>query len=143
MRKVITDGGKKASGFSQESKDCTVRALSICCAVSYEEAHAALASEGRRTARPCTTSVLLRAVNKFKHAEPLTVPRELKNIYLPDGFYVQRWLGCNIKTFVQNLGPGRYLISIKKHVFAVIDGVIYDSFKQHAGARVQGAWRIL
>lgn len=55
---------------------------------------------------------------------------------------VHRWVGPSIKQFVQSHPTGRYILRIKKHVFAVIDGKMYDAYKQHGGAEVQRAWEI-
>ncbi len=47
IKKVITDAGRVESGFQEENKDCTVRALAKAGGISYEQAAWRRGSAGR------------------------------------------------------------------------------------------------
>ena len=93
--------------FGNESRDCTVIAVSHCLGISYKEAHDKLAGLGRspnmgfpfRIEYVNTLGIVVRTDIR---------PRTFKEVY-------------------PLLKQGRFIVRIKGHVFAVVDGVIYDS----------------
>jgi hypothetical protein len=153
IRKVTSDAGRTQGGFADEKKDCTVRALVNAGNLSYEQAHKIMAEEGREYGGfGRVFAGILNAHKKnlldFKHVElrvyqkkfnrhPGFVGRDNKAIM----WY--RWTGPTIKQFISEHSKGRYIVTIKRHAFAIIDGAIHDLFKQHAGATVLSAWEII
>lgn len=116
MHIVKTDGGAKAEGRGRERADCTVRATAICLGVPYAEAHQRLAALGRK--RGC----------RFPFG---TVAAKL-------GLADRAELSCRrLSTVLPQLGKGRYVVSVSCHVFAVVDGVVHDTFVPKENAHVR------
>lgn len=151
--KVITDAGRVTSGYAGEEKDCTVRALAKAGNMSYEQAHTIMAEEGRKTGRGASMigGILNAAMKKLLTYKYIELPKHERVYNGAPGFVginnrpilVHRNVGPNIKQFVERYPRGRYILRIKKHVFAVIDGVMYDKYKQHGGAEVKAVWEII
>jgi len=126
-RAILTDGGRAGSRRPRQSKDCTVRAVALARNIPYDAAYDLLHEAGRKCSR---------------------------------GFHVQRWLGdqawatkipfpavkgqprMNPATFTKQLPTGRFICRVAKHVFAVIDGVVHDSFENRPDRCIYTAWAI-
>ncbi len=117
----ITDGGRKASSFPSETLDCTVRALALAGSMDYDKAHAIMESLGRKPRRGH------RGYNG-KMAK-LTGSRCVKR-------------SGSLGKFVATHPEGSYLVSIKSHVTAVIDGHVFDSCPPSPHSRVEKASRM-
>ena len=78
---------RKSSDAMNETKDCTVIAVSVVCGIPYEEAHALLAKAGRKP-RKGTSVVLYHNVirRQVKHAGVLTGVRVFTEDD-PNGWY--------------------------------------------------------
>lgn len=124
---VATDAGR----IPGESNDCTVRALATVTGLPYEKAHAILANFGRQRNKGVVMA-------QFMHEAWRGIISGLEAFkvqILPyDGLTVERFLRRNPK--------GRYLVSIRQHVFAVIDGKAYDTGLSRSRSRVDGLWKI-
>jgi len=104
-----TDGGRTASGLSGEQLDCTVRAFAIARGVPYIEAHAELSRLGRLPGKGFKFRVVAQK-------RPDLFTRQ----YLPKG---ER---RRVRTLLRTLPPGRHVLRIHRHVFAVVDGIVHD-----------------
>jgi hypothetical protein len=107
-----------------EANDCTVRALAAVNGMTYEEAHAAMAAAGRVARRGLRLDAL-RAVYAAQGG----------------GGYVNRGDRPTLASFMREQGPGRYVVLVKGHVFALVDHVQYDLNLNGARKRVWGFWR--
>ena len=100
-----------------ESKDCSVRAVSIACNIPYPDSHTTFHMFGRKpckgTPRTVTDAVLdfLADIGDIQYWKPLQVP---------DGLTVR-----SIATDPQ-FNKGRYIVIISRHMLAMIDGVVHD-----------------
>lgn len=124
---IQSDGGRGASRRPKQSNDCTVRALAIARNMAYDDAYDLLAEAGRKCAR---------------------------------GFHLQHWLNdqpfarkmafqavkgqrrMNPAAFCARFTKGRYICRASKHVFAVIDGVLYDTARNRPDRCIYTAWEI-
>ena len=116
----LTDGGRVGEGFTHESKDCAVRALAILKGWTYAKSHSYWESKGRKP---------------------------------NDGVYwhqncgdagVQKVPGINggsIGKVLASLPKGRFVIRVRHHVFAVIDGVPQDTFCPNARGHVKAVYQ--
>jgi hypothetical protein len=153
LNRKITDAGRSQAGFGQENNDCTVRALAKAGNIDYKLAHEIMAEEGRKP--NCTSNMMCGLLNardknllKYEHVQLAKHERMFQyaiGFFGPTGECLKfnKMVGPNINQFVQQHPRGRYIVRIKRHVFAVIDGVIYDRYKQHAGALVLAAYKII
>ena len=104
-----TDAGRASSGFAAvERLDCSVRAVAIALRLSYAQAHGKLKALGRRTG--CKL-----------YKSPAVFLDGLGLVQRPD-------LSCRtVATAVRYMTEGRFIVRVPQHVFAVIDGIIFDT----------------
>lgn len=113
--KAIWDKMATASAAHGENNDCTVKALTAATGLTYDECHAALKTAGRKNRRGC-----------HMHREGVAAATAL-------GFHMTR-LGphqYNAKTMItaerdRNLKKGRFVLRVRGHVAALIDGKVID-----------------
>lgn len=118
-----------------EENDCTVRALALAAGFTYDVAHEMIADKCGRKPRKGTAFIKL-----LPHGNVPTIIGNYKvtwhhlKAYYDYTQYRPRRKGTTLKQLLgSGVLPARAVISIANHVFAVIDGVAYDTF--HAGAR--------
>jgi hypothetical protein len=119
MRFEFNDGGRLASGFKGTAGDCVTRAIAIATGKPYREVYDAMAS-GNAKARG-------------KNSARQGIPRSVYHPYLIAlGF---SWVptmtigsGCKVHLADGELPNGRLIVRVSKHLTAVIDGVIFDTF---------------
>lgn len=102
---------RKESNYIRENNDCSVIALSMVYDKSYSEIHRLLSHLGRKQGRGFNT---ITAIKTLGRASKPIYPKQ------PNGSLY------TIKTIVDILPVGKFLIFTKGHVLACIDGEIYD-----------------
>lgn len=117
------DGGAAAAGF-KESRDCAVRALAIAMGKPYAEVHAALKQLGRKNRRGINGAQWRAAKRMFS----LESREE----------FACRHLG----TALPEIQTGRYLCWVSGHFFAVVDGVVHDTWEQKSGRKIKMLYAI-
>lgn len=125
---VETDGGRKASTRSRQTNDCTVRAITVATGLSYDEVYDILADLGR------------------KCSKGWGIPKQFDI----RGYRLQ-WQAfqavkgerrMNPVRFCREYPKGRYIGRTAKHVFAVIDGTVYDLYKERDDRCIYGCWSV-
>jgi hypothetical protein len=134
---VETDGGRKESGFGSEDYDCTVRALAHVSGLTYADCHRTAELAGRLYG--CKSS-MQRIINQAAAEGKIQVVRTHKY----KTFFGQSALTC--PTVAQWLKmpencEGKFIVRWHGHVFAVINGVIFDSYPPRMGKRVMFVWK--
>jgi hypothetical protein len=151
MKKVILDC-RTGIFKNTETNDCTVGALATAANIPYEQAHNIMEKTGRRIGRGGTIFrgiVHASLVGLLKYTI-LELPKHKRVFNAAPGFVgvngkailTTHFVGPSIKQFIAQHPRGRYIVKIKRHAFALIDGVMFDRYKQHAGAIVKNAWKI-
>ena len=102
-----TDAGRSAAGFT-ECRDCTVRAYAIAKQIPYADAHAKLKALGRKQRRGWDWA------GQFANSDEFEL--------LPE-FSARR-----VEKVLPELPPGRFVVHVRGHVFAVVDGVACDDY---------------
>lgn len=100
---------------SVDDNDCGVRALEVALDITYEEAFAFLAAHGREPGEGMPTGWLH---SHKRYREPVF------------GFIIRPYRfgrRLRVKRRQKVLSEGRWLVIIPGHIFAVKDGVIYDT----------------
>lgn len=107
-----------------EARDCTVRALAAVKDMQYDQAHAALAAAGREPRRGMSLE-------------------QLKPAYAAQGggCYINRSDRPTLASFLRDQPAGKYIVLVRGHVFALVDGVQIDMEKNGARKRVWGFWQ--
>jgi len=124
---VCTDGGRASSSRPRQRNDCTVRALAIAGSLSYDDAYDLLKESGRKCSRGFQFSTWL---NRQKWAARISFPA------------VKGQRRMNPATFVRQFPKGRFICQVAKHVFAIVDGVLLDSFENRPDRCIYAAWEI-
>jgi hypothetical protein len=139
---VYDDGGREAAGFKGDADDCTVRAIAIATGLPYHAVYLDL-----------TRRMKMRARRKGKPTVGVKVsPRNGVPIEVSKEFMAERgwqWVptmsigsGTTVHLREDELPDGRVIARVSKHVCAVIDGVVRDTFDpSRDGQRaVYGYW---
>lgn len=124
MNFYYTDGGRAAAGFRGKAGDCVTRAIAIATETPYREVYDALnqlAKSERIGKRKRRKSSARNGVHKR------TYTKYLKSL----GW---RWTptmhigsGCQVHLTESELPSGRLIVSVSRHMTAVIDGTIHDT----------------
>jgi hypothetical protein len=128
MRFHFDDGGRTAAGFKGTAGDCVCRAVAIAAQLPYRQVYAALAegnaseprrygrmSAGRRSARN-GINTRLKWFDDYMQSLGFTWVATMKI-----------GEGCKVHLRDGELPAGRLVVSLSRHMTAVIDGVLHDT----------------
>lgn len=120
------DGGRAAAGFKGAAGDCVARAIAIAADRPYREVYARLADinantrhKGKRRARTARAGIIVQRT-AFKR-----YMAELGFEWVPT---MGIGTGCKVHLCAEELPSGRIIASVSRHMTAVIDGVIHDTY---------------
>lgn len=114
IKNFVESTGGRTEQYAHENNDCTVRALANACEVSYQEAHDYMRSHGRKDKKGANsiTAYANALIGKYKvSALPISYP--IKTV---------------AQTFKAGLPP-RCIVRVNRHVFAVVNGKVLDTFR--------------
>ena len=140
MKLVINDGGRSQAGYKGLTGDCVVRAVAIASNKPYQEVYDminVLAQGERRGKRKRGVSSAREGVFKGTYKKLM---EQLGFKWTPT---MQIGSGCTVHLKDGEIPMiGRLVVSVSKHLTAVIDGVIHDTHDpQRGGTRcVYGYW---
>jgi hypothetical protein len=135
MQFVYNDGGRKAAGFRGVADDCVVRAIAIATEIPYRKVYHELQADidafmvhGRKSK---LRSQLLYARATKRASVRYGVHKPFFKTYLEDiGWQwtptMQIGSGCKVHLREDELPRGRIVVTVSKHLVALIDGVIHD-----------------
>lgn len=137
---------KGVSSFPGESKDCTVRALANALELPYDEVHAEMKAAGRKNNEGAYNHQFTPVY--MKHGfKPVCVFGTTNGAmwslkYLKqNGIETIHKAGITIGRLLPYLAEGRYIVEVKGHVFAVVDGEVIDGVCCKTGASVECIWK--
>lgn len=147
MKYQFNDGGREKAGFKGTTGDCVVRSIAIATEKPYQEVYDAVFEAGV-TYGDSKRDKFARHIRK-KGASPRDgVHKAVTRAYLtgigwkwtPTMFIGQ---GCKVHLKAEELPSGRLVVSVSKHLVAVIDGVINDTYDCSRGETrcVYGYWQ--
>lgn len=139
MNHVINDGGRAAAGYQGKTGDCVTRAIAIATGKPYQEVYDALnthAKAERRGSRKRGISSARTGVYRSTYQRYLAA---LGWVWTPTMFIGS---GCKVHLRDGELPMGRLIVSLSRHLCAVVDGVIHDTHDcSREGTRcVYGYW---
>jgi hypothetical protein len=139
MRFQFDDGGRAAAGYKGKTGDCTCRAIAIAAELPYQRVYDLLnehAQEQRLTKRQPRRGSARTGIYKN------TIRRVLASLGWEWTPTMGIGTGCKFHLRDGELPPGDLIVSVSKHVVAVIDGVIHDTHDpSRDGTRcVYGYW---
>lgn len=149
MSKPITfqfnDGGRNAAGHKGKAGDCVCRAIAIATGLPYQQVFDRLA-DGNVSQRKSK-----RSKKERQHTANngiMTKRKWFKDYMLELGFTWHPTMsigsGCKVHLKADELPSGRIVCNVSRHVVAVIDGVINDTYDcSRRGTRcVYGYWKL-
>jgi hypothetical protein len=139
MKFQYNDGGRAAAGFhGGKARDCVTRAISIAAEMPYNDVYYAIneACENER----------VKCGHRRSSARTGVAKSIYKNYLSKLGW---KWTptmhigsGCQVHLRDGELPMGRLIVSVSRHMVAVIDGVIHDTYEESRGGTrcVYGYW---
>lgn len=119
---VHDDGGRSAYFIGERAGDCVVRAFAICLERDYKEVYDRMAElnqqYGGRKYKTARDGVSKQAYKRYAGFETDLVWHPLMGI----------GTGCTVHLRPDELPMGRIICRVTKHMVAVIDGVIHDTY---------------
>ena len=123
MKFLYDDGGRHAAGYRGSAGDCTTRAIAIATGKPYQEVYDALNALIRSK----------RQTRRMRRGSARTgTPHGIDREYLQALGWT--WTptmkigsGCKVHLKADELPGGRLIVSVSRHLVAVIDGVIHDT----------------
>jgi len=118
------DGGRIDAGFRGKTGDCVCRALAIATGKPYQEVYDALNALA-------TSEKITKRKRKISDSR-LGVFRTTYQKYLESLGWkwtptMQIGSGCKVHMRADELPSGRLVVSLSRHLSAVIDGEVYDT----------------
>jgi hypothetical protein len=137
---VYDDGGRAAAGFKGATRDCVTRAISIATSKPYKEIYDSINQVARSERRGKRKSGISSARTGVYKQTTKKYVESLGWRWTPT---MQIGSGCRVHLCKGELPSGRLIVSVSRHVVAVIDGVIHDTHDcSRGGTRcVYGYWR--
>lgn len=131
------DGGRTKAGYGG---DCVTRAVAIAAQMPYQEVFEAIHNLAQSTER--ITKRRKRKSNPAMSVRKATSKRYIRSLgwkYTPT---MGIGTGCRVHLRAHELPSGRLIVHVSKHLVAVIDGVIHDTYNpDREGTRcVYGYW---
>lgn len=116
------DGGRAAAGFTGKTGDCVTRAIAIPTGKPYREVYDGINTlAGKATART-------------------GVPKKIFHAYMAQLGW--KWVptmqfgkGCTTHLNKAELPQGRLVVQVSKHMVAMIDGVVHDTYDSTRGGK--------
>jgi hypothetical protein len=134
------DGGRTAAGYRGKTGDCVVRSIAIATGLPYQQIYDLV----NRAAVHERTGTRKRGKSNARTGVYKSTIRRLMNslgwVWTPT---MQIGSGCTVHLRPDELPPGPLVVSVSKHLTAVIDGVIHDTHDcSRRGTRcVYGYWQ--
>ena len=123
MSWVYDDGGRSEAGFKGETGDCVCRAISIATGLKYKDVYDYINEFAK-----------CEKVGKAKKSNARTGVRKETSRKLLESIGWE-WIplmgigtGCKVHLKSEELPKGKIICKCSKHLVAVIDGVIHDTY---------------
>lgn len=122
MKYAHDDGGRSAAGFKGNTGDCVCRSIAIATQIPYLDVYAMLNESSQRERRVRGKSSARTGVHKA------TYRRVLESLGWKFTPTMAIGSGCRVHLTDGELPMGRLIVVVSKHLCAVIDGVIHDTY---------------
>ena len=135
--KHVVLSGKEIGSHLGDRNNCTVVATAKAEGLDYDYAHHLVSGLGRNFRKRFYTSRI--AKNRGWAYIPAVFRKYLH--HYENGAVIPR---CSVGSLLKSgkLSKGRYVVQVRGHVFAVVDGVSYDSGKLRPRQIVKGVYTV-
>lgn len=130
MDTIYNDGGRAAAGFKGAAGDCVVRAIAIAAELPYAEVYATCAKGNAsiRVGRKTKPGAKRRSARNGTYTNRKWFQDYMRSLGFEWVSTMGIGTGCKVHLETGELPKGRLVVRVSKHVCAVIDGVIHDTF---------------
>lgn len=139
---ILKSADNGVQRFDNESKDCTVRALANAAGMPYKLAHKIMEKQGRQPNRGLYFEPLHQAYIRMGFKLMGVYGRTNGSRYIAGSLNVEPKQGTTLGKILMELQSGRYIVKIRGHVLAVVDGKILDYGNNSAGSRVAAVYKL-
>lgn len=132
MTWIYDDGGRAEAGFKGSAGDCSTRAIAIATGRSYADIYSTLTALSKATGgKTAREGVSRKVIRKFL--------AEIGWTWTPT---MHIGSGTTVHLRADELPAGRIIVSLSRHISAVIDGIPHDTYDaSRDGSRcVYGFW---
>jgi hypothetical protein len=136
----FNDGGRSASGYRGKTGDCVVRSVAIATGLPYQHIYDLV---NRSSVYERTGTRKRGKSNARTGVYKSTIKRVMNSLGWVWTPTMQIGSGCTVHLRADELPPGWLVVSVSKHLTAVVDGVIHDTHDcSRRGTRcVYGYWQ--
>lgn len=148
MTFVHNDGGRAGADLVGDVGDCVTRSIAIATQRPYREVYDALHATALGDDAYMKSLKQRYGKNARRHASPRDgVNKKIYENYLKEIGWI--WTptmhigsGCKVHLVADELPPGRLIVRLSKHMCAVIDGVVHDTYDPSRDGKrcVYGYW---
>lgn len=138
MEFIYNDGGRANAGWKGSTGDCVTRAIAIATENSYQTVYTRL-NEIAKKERPRNGHKRSSARNGTGRYTYDRYMAELGWTWVPT---MKVGKGCVVHLNDKELPKGRLVVRVSRHMTAMVDGVIHDTYDCSRGGRrcVYGYW---
>jgi hypothetical protein len=138
MEWQYNDGGRSGAGYKGDAGDCVVRAIAIATDRPYKDVYDVLWAEID------SKSTVKRGNSPRNGVAKKAIKRYMESLGWTWTPTMQIGSGCKVHLRADELPTGTIVVSVSKHVCAVIDGVVHDTYDPtRDGTRcVYGYWSL-
>jgi len=134
MNKIweYNDGGRAEAGYKGNAGDCVTRSISIVTGLPYQKVYDDLKSANKEYAESKRTKVA-RSLKRNGNTPRNGVYKQVYRPYLESLGYkfvstMGIGTGCKMHLSSEELPKGKIIARVSKHLCAVVDGVIQDTY---------------
>ncbi len=153
--KDVIAGIKTSKVANKETNDCVVKAVAAATGVNYDTAHSFVKETFNREDRKGVLGKeLVENMSKLsevgvakigtKDVSFEVMPKQaITNMYKLYGELIHRQK--TVKSFMESYPKGSYIVTVAKHAFAVVDGVMIDNVgtEYKPTRKVTGAYKVI
>jgi len=118
------DGGRREAGWQGDTGDCVCRSIAIACELPYQKVYDDL----NILIKSCRQTKRIRGSHSRTGVSRKIYDTYLKNLGWSWKACVTIGSGCTIHLKKEELPAGNIIARVSKHLVAVIDGMINDTF---------------
>ncbi|HEY0308112.1 MAG TPA: hypothetical protein VGB94_08125 [Acidobacteriaceae bacterium] len=130
MEFIFHDGGRATAGYKGRTGDCVTRAIVIATGKTYQEVYDEL---NRLAQAECVSKRKKKRSNSRTGVYRQTYQRYLESLGWQWTSTMSIGSGCQIHLRASELPQGPLLVKVSRHLTAVIDGVLYDTYNCSRG----------
>ena len=140
--RVIQAASKGVERFDNEANDCTVRALANAYGMPYKLAHKIMAKQGRQSKSGLHPAKTHEALTRMGFNLLGVYGTTKKARFLARMLECQPKSGITLATLLTSIGLGRYVVTIRGHALAIVNGEVLDYGNNLANSHVATVYKL-